>query len=165
MHRLPLVWSSSNDAHVAFGQPFWSPEHSKGLWRCQIETLLCSLISPCDTAHDQTTKQWVQEFQVGYWLAWMPLSFKIAIYTQRQHTAEYIQYKCDTLSFGATREIRTRQERTDWGRTESAVDCEIKKKDAGGTVMKLTYVSTGSEEKLTHWWGDSTQVRTKRIYT
>ena len=28
----------------------------------------CSSISPSETAHDQTTKQWVQEFQISYWL-------------------------------------------------------------------------------------------------
>ena len=51
--------------------------------------------------------------------------FDIVIYAQRQHIAECIRYKCDTLSFGATREILAPQERTDLGRAESAVDCEI----------------------------------------
>ena len=55
-----------------------------------------------------------------------------AIYAQRQHTAECIRYKYDTLSFGATREICNPRGRTDWGRTESAVDCEILQMGGGG---------------------------------
>ena len=55
------------------------PEHNGGLLRCHLVTLLCSLISPYETAHGQPTEQWVQEFQVGYWLAWLSLCFEIEI--------------------------------------------------------------------------------------
>ena len=47
-------------------------------------------------------EQWVQEFQVGYWLGWLSLCFEIAIYVQLLHKTECIRYKCDTQSFGTT---------------------------------------------------------------
>ena len=43
-----------------------SPKRNRGDWRCPLLTLLCSLLSLSETAHDQTTEQWIQEFQVGY---------------------------------------------------------------------------------------------------
>ena len=52
-----------------------------GLWivsRTRRKTLE---MPPSEKAHDQTTEQWVQEFQEGYWLAWLPLCFEIEIYT------------------------------------------------------------------------------------
>ena len=63
------------------------------------------------------TRQSSNEFKNSRWdIGWhdSPFCFEIAIYAQRQHTAECIRYKCDTMSFGATREIRTPQELTDW---------------------------------------------------
>ena len=73
-----------------------------------------------------TTRQQNNEFKISMWnIGWHDHHFVLnAIYGQRQHTAGCIRYKCDML-FGATREICTLREQTDWGSTESAVDCEI----------------------------------------
>ena len=58
---------------------------------------------------------------------------------------ECIQYKCNTMSFGATRVIRIPQEQTEWSSTKSAGTVKFCKgveggllKISGGTVMKLT---------------------------
>ena len=116
---------------------FRSPEHDRGLWRCHLVTLLCSSILPSETTHNQTTEQWVQEFQVGYWLAWLPLCFEIAIHTQRQRTAECIRYKCET--------IYAPQERTDGAGQKRRWTVKFCKGAGGvfwklqeGTLMKLT---------------------------
>ena len=106
--------------------PMWPLDISSGIPSTTQGFGDATMWHPCVPQYrpGQTTEQWVQEFQMGYWLAWLPLCFQIAISPQRQHTAEVFDTN-PTHTFGSTRQIRTPQERIDWDRTESAGGCEI----------------------------------------
>ena len=155
--------------------PMWlfrSSKHDGGLWRCHLVTLLCSSISPSATTHDETIEQWVQEFQVGYWLAWLPLCFEIAIYAQREHTAECIWYKCDTLFLEQLeKSTLLRNELIGQGQNRrwTVKFC----KGGGGSFENCRWHADDINidfhllrGKRTLWWGDSTQlasnVKTKK---
>ena len=119
--------------------PLWITLLVSRSWRRTLEIPPCDIPVLLDIALWDSPRpdnwKWVQEFLVGYSLPWLPLCCKIAIYAHRQQTAEFIRYKCGTLSFGAAR-IRTPQEGIDRGKTESVMVCEILYGGGGGGILK-----------------------------
>ena len=99
------------------------------------------------------TRQLNNEFQVGFWLAWLPLCFEIAIYAQREHTADCIWYKCDTLFLEQLEKstlLRNELIGPGQNRRWTVKFCKGgggSLKIAGGTLMILTQISTCCGEK------------------
>ena len=106
-----LIWSSSTDAHVASGQHCCSHEH--GLWFVTRVTLQYFSTFPSEKALDPRTKQYFQQLQVGYLLAWFPIWFEMVICLQWQLTAE-CQHRCDTLLWCQLEESVLPRKRLTW---------------------------------------------------